>query len=167
MIDLIWHHLDLAIVGLIAALFGNFLSRRQQVSQLWWEKKADAYIRILTALSEVTEYHEAEYENITHEAEHSREWLEKLGTRWEAAEREIKTAERTGQFLISAEAHAALERRRKTRAAEMQGKDPDDPEAYVGAEYVAAANCLKELLIAARLDLRRVLGWRSIWSSQL
>jgi hypothetical protein len=44
--------LQAGFAGLVSALFVSFLSRRQSIQQQWWDKKAEAYIRILGALAE-------------------------------------------------------------------------------------------------------------------
>lgn len=153
----------LAFVAIVAALVTSFLSRRQQVSQLWWQRKADAYIEILSALSEMTAYYEAHYEKETHEADYSKKWMEQLGRRWEQAHRHIDRAVRIGDFLISVDAHAALKRMREAG----KGIDPGNFFGRVDADYAAALTCMRELRGAARADLQRGLGWRSLWSAQL
>jgi hypothetical protein len=57
----------------------------------------------------ITEYHDAFRDDlIAHEGDHS-EHLKELGERHDAGNREVRRAMRQGDFLISAEAHVALD----------------------------------------------------------
>ncbi len=147
--------------GLVSALFVSFLSRRQSIQQFWWEKKAEAYIRILAALADVVKYFEAAART------ESDEQLNQLDDPSERAHREVARAIEVGDFLISADAHAALRQMEKDLSEFRSSEYRNDWRSYIATEIGSAGKCIKALRVAARVDLQQGLRWRSIWSSQL
>ncbi|HEX7406996.1 MAG TPA: hypothetical protein VF515_05015, partial [Candidatus Binatia bacterium] len=67
------HYIDLGIVGVISSLFTSFLARRRFISERWWERKAEAYTRILDALVHMHRYYEALSDDYMGEAKLSEE----------------------------------------------------------------------------------------------
>ena len=155
--DWIRHYFELAVVGVVSSLFTSLLARKRFVSERWWDRKADAYTRILEALVEMHRYHEAYYEDLTHEAELSEERKAELTAAWKTAWREVDNAIRLGAFVISQEAHTALT---KLRAATW-GVHPNDFFGLVDAEYAATRACIEHIREIGRTDLQVGRGWLS------
>ncbi len=157
--DLIRHYFELGVVGVVSALFTTFLARKRFVSERWWDRKADAYTRILDSLVEMHRYHEAYYEDLTYEERLSEERKTELATAQKKAWREVDNAIRLGAFVISQEAHTALA---KLQTA-SRGVDPQNFFGIVDAEYAATSACIKQMREIGRTDLQVGARW-SLWS---
>lgn len=153
--DWIEHYFALAFVGVVSALFTTFLARKSFISERWWDRKADAYTRILEALVEMHRYEEAYYKDLTHEAVLSEERKAELTTTFKTAWREVDNAIRLGAFVISQEAHIALT---KWRTA-ARGVDPQDFFGIVDAEYAATSECITQMREIGRTDLQVDARW--------
>ena len=142
-----------AILAFIASLAAIYSSRfRRFAQERWWERKAEAYTRIIEALSDLVDYYRRMLDqeinpqrNISQEAK--REMLE----RSRQGHHEVTKAADIGAFLISPEAEAALQLFRKG-----PGKKPDPQDWYsiFDNEYSGAERCLKEIVECAKKDLR-------------
>jgi len=73
LVDWFTRYFSLAFVGVVSSLFTTFLARKSFISERWWDRKADAYTRILEALVEMDRYHEGYYDDLTSEAQLSDE----------------------------------------------------------------------------------------------
>lgn len=102
----------LAFVASLGAIYiGRF---RRFAQERWWERKADAYTRIIEALSDLVAYYRQMLDQelnprrgITDEEEQKRRKQSRKG------QQEVNKAADIGAFLISAEAEAALQLFRK------------------------------------------------------
>ncbi len=148
--DWIGHYFELAVVGVVSSLFTSLLARKRFVSERWWDRKADAYTRILDALVEMHRYHEAYYEGLTHRSELSEARKAELTAAWKTAWRDVDNAIRLGAFVISREAHSALT---KLRAA-TRDVHPNDFFGLVDAEYAATSACIEQMREIGRTDLQ-------------
>lgn len=131
-------------VSIYNARFMRFAKER------WWERKADAYTRIIEALSDLVYYYEEHYERELSHDGMSDEYKKTIDEHWRRGYAEIKRATAVGAFLISPAAASALENMWKER-----GKDVhiDDWFGMLESEYVAARECLKVVVAAAKHDL--------------
>jgi hypothetical protein len=154
-VDWIEHYFALAFVGVVSALFTSFLARKSFISERWWDRKADAYTRILEALVEMHRYYDAHYDDLTWEAPLSEERKAELTTASKTAWREVDNAIRLGEFVISQEAHTGLA---KLQTA-TRGVDPQDFFGIVDAEYAATSACIKQMREIGRADLRVNARW--------
>jgi hypothetical protein len=131
-------------VSIYNTRFKRFLMER------WWDRKAEAYIRIIEALSSLVHYYNEHYDA---ELEHkgipeSRQ--KDISEDWNRGYIELKRATAIGSFLISIEAEAALAKMWKERG---KGVHPDDWFRLLESDYVKAEECLKSIVIAAKADL--------------
>jgi hypothetical protein len=158
-VDLIRHFFELGFVGVVSSLFTTllttFLARKLFISERWWDRKADAYARILDALVEIERYHEAYWNDLAHQAELSDERKAELRKIWKTAWREVDNAIRLGAFVLSQEAHAALA---KLQVA-TRGVDPQDFFGTVDAEFAATTECIKQMREIGRTDLQVDVRW--------
>ena len=140
------------VASLIAAAVSIYNARfRRFALERWWERKAEAYTHIIEALVDMVSHYEQVYD-----AEFSRRELpddrkaeiDELGKR---GYREVARAAHIGAFIISRDAEASLKRFR-------EGPDEKRHQAdWFGgleASYIAAEQCLKELVECAKKDLR-------------
>ncbi len=153
--DWIEHYFELAVVGVVSSLFTTFLARRSFISERWWDRKADAYARILQALVEIERYHEAYWNDLAHQAELSDERKAELTKIWKTAWREVDNAIRLGAFVISEEAHTALAQLQTA----ARGVDPQNFFGIVDAEFAATSQCIKQMREIGRTDLQVEPRW--------
>jgi len=109
-----------AVAALIAAGVSIYNARFGRFSrQRWWERKADAYSKIIDALSNLVYYYEehmnAELEGRKAGGQRSKEFEQF----WHGGNIKIKTATATGAFLISKETETALQRMWKEKGKGM------------------------------------------------
>ncbi|MBT3320724.1 MAG: hypothetical protein HN392_00385 [Anaerolineae bacterium] len=128
------------------------LSLRQFRSQKWWEKKVDAYTRILNALHQLkkssNEHLEAEYRGRTVGEERAEE-LKELSKK---SREELKSAMDIGAFLLSDKAVKVLDEY------ESQIDNLDQIESWFEyIDYLNAINqkTLKKIIPIARKDLKQ------------
>ena len=142
-----------AILAFIASLAAIYSSRfRRFAKERWWERKAEAYTRIIEALSDLVDYYRQmldqemnPHRNISREAE--REMLE----RSKKGHHEVTKAADIGAFLISPEVEAALQLFRK---GPEKKPDPQDWYSIFDNEYSRAERCLKDIVECAKKDLQ-------------
>ena len=154
--DLIRRYLELAIVGVVSAVFTNVLARKRFISERWWDRKADAYARILEALVQMQRIHDAYWEESAHVASLSDERKMELSAAWKAAWPQVDNAIRLGAFVISQEAHAALS---KLQTA-TRDVDPANSFGIIDAELAATSVCIREVREIGRRDLQVDARWR-------
>jgi hypothetical protein len=139
------------IVGVATARFSVWLAIRRFQSERWWERKAEAYSRIIEALHDATECFSAwSHEDETGERiseDHKKELEEVYGR----ARRELRKAKGIGAYIISDEVTqvlATLEKRPR-----LDEKECAFFELY-DAEFEAYKKALADVRLLARKDLR-------------
>jgi hypothetical protein len=133
-------------VALYNARFRRFARERM------WERKAEAYSRLIEALSSLVYYYEEHAEAASGDESLSDAYKKELQAHWTKGYAEVKRATATGGFLISNDAAAALERMWRER---YKGVHPDDWVGVVEAHHKAARECLQALVAAAKRDLEQ------------
>ena len=131
----------LRVFSIYNARFGRFSRQR------WWERKVDAYTKIIDALANLVYYYEehmnAELEGRKAGGQRSKEF-ERF---WRDGNIKLKTTTATEAFLISKQAEAALYGMRKEKGKGVQYGDwCSEIESY----YNATSACLKSIVIAAK-----------------
>jgi len=151
-----WVTVSASLIAFIASLSAAAVSIynvrfRRFARERWWERQVEAYSRIIDALSGLVYYHEehldAEFQEDAFTAEH---WKE-INEHWKKGYAEVKRATAVGAFLISVDAETALQKMWKEGG---KGVDQNDWYGLKESHYVAARDCLRELVEAARKDLR-------------
>lgn len=139
------------IVGICTAVFSVRLALRRFHAERWWERKADAYSRIVEALYDAMEYCSARsHEEMTGE-QISEDRKKELSEGYDRAFRELKKATRVGAYIISdevAEALAALEKRPRLEPKECAWFEIFD------ADHEAYKETLAQVRTLAKEDLR-------------
>jgi len=119
--------------------------------QSWWDRKVVAYSQITEALSSLVYYYEVVYDAEVEHREISDQRQTEIAEHWKKGYAEIKKATATGAFLISAEAEAALQKMWKEKG---RGIHPFDWFERIESDYIAARDCLKGIVDAAKKDLK-------------
>lgn len=139
------------VVGVCTAVITVRLSLRRFHAERWWERKADAYSRIVEALHSAMEYWSARsHEDMTGD-QIGEEREKRLSEDYDRAARELSKATGVGAYIISKEVADSLERLQKRPR--LEPKDCAWFEIY-DAEYVAHKKALTEVRELAKRDLR-------------
>ena len=139
------------VIAAISSWITVQLSLRKFRAEQWWERKAEAYSKIIEALHNskaFSDQHlEAEYEARKLPEERSKE----LRLRAKAAHDEILKNIDVGSFLLSDEALSRLKQYQKE--VEQAGKYQMWWQ-YLEADWSATNECLKDLIEIAKRDLK-------------
>jgi hypothetical protein len=149
----------LGIVGLIAGLFALYRAKQEFISQRWWERKADAYTRIIEALWKILDYNNQIYEEVTDHRVISDERKKEILKQWQEGQREIKKITEIGAFLLSDETIVALKKLWKKSEPEP---DPDDWFSRYENDCIATEACIDTVIKSAKKDLQVIRGWNLI-----
>jgi hypothetical protein len=149
----------LGIVGFIAGLFALYRAKQEFISQRWWERKADAYTRIIEALWQMLDYYKQNYEEITNCSKISDERKKEILKQWEQGECEINKVTDIGTFLVSEETITAL---KKIWEKPQPEPDPNDWFRHLENDYIATKACIETVIKNAKKDLQVIRGWHII-----
>ena len=104
-------------VSIYNSRFGRFTSRR------WWERKVEAYSKIIGALSELVYYYEERYDAEVDGHNRTDDHKDEIEKQWRKGYAEVKRVTAIGAFLISPEAEAALRKMSKEKGKGAQSND--------------------------------------------
>lgn len=142
------------VIGLITSYFTVWLSLRKFRSEKLWEKKIEAYTRIINALYELKknlyermeEYYEELNENLTGKEKMVDDVLTK--GKFHLYDEELKKYRDIGTLIISAPAVKLINQYHKELST-----DEDDIEDRYNIDIRAAEKCLEAILLEAKTDL--------------
>jgi len=120
-------------------------------SEKWWERKTEAYVRIIEALSDLVYYYQQTYDAEFDARQLPKERQREIEAHWKKGYLEIRKATNVGAFLISPEAEKALEEYWERPKGNVH---PADWFGHLEIDCTSAEKCLKELVICAKKDLR-------------
>lgn len=120
-------------------------------SEKWWERKTEAYTKIIEALADLVYYYDQIYNAEVEGQNISDNRRKEIDEHWKGAHTEMKRATNVGAFLISTEAEQSLQR---FWAEPEQEIDPNNWFEQLSRDYAKAQTCLKELVLLAKKDLR-------------
>jgi hypothetical protein len=143
------------LTGILIAAISSWitvqLSLRRFRAEKWWERKADAYSKIIEALHNAKSFSD-HFLDVEIEGRKLPEEREKeLRSRAKAASDEILKTMDVGAFLLSDEALSRL--RQYQKDADAASNEPAWF-LYLEAEWAAADKCLKEIIDIAKKDLK-------------
>jgi hypothetical protein len=96
------------IVAIIVAVLTVQLSLRRFYREKWWERRLDAYTRVIEALHHMLRSMEAGYSEELKERHYEPEQRKRLSERAEAGWNEVRKAADMGELLLSAAALGSL-----------------------------------------------------------
>jgi hypothetical protein len=135
-----------SIANTLFSIYNNRFARER-----WWDRKSEAYTRIVSALSDLVDYYDQmvrfELGIIAMSDQHRKEITE----HWRSARKEVVKASYMGAFIVSAETEVALQRFRQ--ALNATDEIPDIVEAF-DQDYGNAKECLKQVIACAKKDLK-------------
>jgi hypothetical protein len=139
------------VIAAVSSWITVQLSLKRFRSERWWERKVQAYEKIIGALHDskafADKHLEAEYSGRKISEEKDKE----LRSRSKVAHEEIEKAIDTGSFLLSDEALSRLKQYQKDME---KASDTRSWFEYVDEDLAATGNCLKDLIQIAKRDLR-------------
>jgi class 3 adenylate cyclase len=144
----------LAVVGVIAGFFASYRAYRDFRRQRWWERRADAYTRLIEALSDLVSYYRAIAEADLVRADLSADRKAELDHQWSEASRLVDRAANSGAFLLSDQVAHALRDLEKT-----QSKHYESWFEHLDANYAAVREALRVAIAASKKDLAVGGGW--------
>ena len=126
------------------------LSVRQFQSQKWWERKVDAYTRIIEALQAMYRFSSEAFEAGIEGRELSAEYAAALSAGWRSGRDELKRAIGYGSLVISSEAYRALEELEDALGAARRELTWTE---HLDSEAAALGTCLGDIRTLAAKDL--------------
>lgn len=138
-------------LAIISALLTAKVALKSFRSQRWWERKADAYSRIVESLHDLMEYHSAMSDESMTGAERNEAQFAQLRGEYEKAYRDLRKVTGIGAYIISdevAQVLAALDARPRP-----QWKPAVPPWELYDAEFDAYKTALMQIRQLAKKDL--------------
>lgn len=149
--EIITHLLSSILVAVITALVTVKLSLRKFYTERWWEKKAEAYTKIIEALHRYKKYDEKKLAIEMEYPRNDNDELEKeLSKQWAESNAEIEKAADLGAFIVSKEVESIL-----TNFLNRKIGDPNYEPLFeiIEADLEKVKKCLSEVKSAAKKDL--------------
>ena len=139
------------LASIIAIVISGYNARFTRfTSERWWERKAEAYNRIIGSLSDLVYYYQQIYNAEFESTEFSEERKQELDDHWKKGYLEVRKATNVGAFMISPEAEEIL---KQFWEEPTENPHPDDWFSHLEINYATAELCLKRLVICAKKDL--------------
>lgn len=145
-------------IGAFVTLIGNYFFfpfQQKKIDQStidmrWWERKADAYTRIIEALYQLSDYYMLISSEYIGEIKISKERREELGQQFSLYLNEIRKVTYIGSFIISKEAETSLNKFLYRK------RDEEFPDLY--EEFFKSLNeakiCMQEIKECANKELK-------------
>ena len=138
-------------VAVVTALITVKLSIRKFRAEKWWERKADAYSRVVEALHKHKNYDEQKYEiEMKYTLKDDEKTRIELENQWAEANAELQRAADLGAFVISREAEEILSKFLNRRIGDPNDEPLSD---IIETDLVHVKKCLTAVKEVARKDL--------------
>ena len=140
------------LASIVAAIVSIYNARfKKYVQQQWWDRKIQAYERVIGALSSLVYYYEVKVKAEEENRELPESRKDEIGEHWASSFSEIKKATAIGSFLISEDAESALQ---KFWTSKVGDHHPNDWYSRYASDYISAKDCLKSFVEAAKKDVQ-------------
>jgi len=142
----------LAFVASIAASIIAWYNTRfhRFISEKWWERKAEAYTRIIEALTDIVDYYGQIERQELGETKLTPEKIQEIGDRWKQAHDEVTKVTNMGTFIISVEAERILQDFRK---ASKKNLNLENFFEGTQRDYENTKKCIEQLIQCGKKDL--------------
>jgi hypothetical protein len=141
------------VIAVISAWVTVQLSLRRFRTERWWERKVNAYERVITALYDAKASANQRQEAVIHNRELSEETQNGLSAKSMAARKETARAIEIGAFLLSNETLSRLQQYRQEEHSAYDVPIADWREA-IDNEWFAIHDALRDLILLAKKDLQ-------------
>ena len=139
------------LIAVITSVLTVRLSLKRFHAERWWERKAEAYSRIVESLHHLMEYSSAMSEESTHSVEFTEERRKDLVDNYRSAHRDLRKATGIGAYIISDEVAAVLSR---LEARPQLAWNDNPPWEIFDADLSAYKEALEQIRRLAKKDLR-------------
>jgi translation initiation factor 2 alpha subunit (eIF-2alpha) len=141
------------IVSVVSAYITTRLSIRNFYSQKWWEKKAEAYSRIMQSLVHLKYCYENWMADLVSEKQLSDNFKKELSKQYGEAKRSLEEATSSGAFIISDKAASYLEGLKdKWEKVPLWQTDEYD---HYAESLIAVGDCISKIRSCAKADLHK------------
>ena len=148
--DLIYKAISGAFIAVVSSFITVRLSLRKFRTEKWWERKAEAYAKVIEALYQSKRFTDRHLEEAYGERELSEEYKKELLQAAKVASAEIDRVANIGAFLLS---EKAMERIAKYKKDEKHATDTRDWHEHLDREWGAISSCLTDMVAIAKEDL--------------
>ena len=145
------------LAGIVGAFVTYLLTLARFQREKRWERKADAYDRLIVAMHELNRYFQREFERATRQDDPPKPSSKEV-KRVRAAHREIDRAIDLGAYLLSGEARVRL---MEFRSAMKKADATTHWVEYLDGSSFAVSTCLQSIIEIARRDMGSL--WSKIW----
>ncbi len=143
-----WTHLFTALLAsIITILLTASLSFRNAKRGIWWERKAEAYERVIAAIEQL-HFNANEHLEVQMGDSHASKFLEEEANKWRKSRRELRRTLNTATFLLDFEVMPVLNTYLSTKHSRSE-----DPVLTVERDLLASGECMHRLIQIARRDL--------------
>ena len=144
------------VIAAVSSWITVQLSLRRFRSERWWERKTEAYQRIIEALHDSKVCADRNFEETISGKEITESERKELNRRAKVAYEEIAKATDIGAFLLSSEAHVRLLQylSESVKAFQEAITGVVDFTHYLHADLAATNTCLEDLIQIAKRDLK-------------
>ena len=147
--------LKAVLPGIAISVFTSILTVRLAIRRFheekWWEKKQEMYSSLLETLHHMKNYVAEHYEGQLDSNYITDEKREELKKDWKMFSQKFAKLRDLASFHLSSEAVAVLERYEKKK---IEANKSDSLFDMIDGELAAVSECLEELKIAAKRDLK-------------
>jgi hypothetical protein len=141
-------------IAVVSAWVTVQLSLRRFRTERWWERKVEAYERVIAVLYDAKASANDRLEAVTHCRELSDETQQELSAQTRAAHKQIARAIELGAFLLSDEAQARLTRYLKEDSEAYDITAGEDWIEVLHKEWWAIHDALRDFIPLAKKDLQ-------------
>ena len=145
------------VVAIVAALFAVRISLHKFSSQKWWERREEAYAKIIGILSKIRVYLGNWEEHFLNIRKMNQDESKTLSKKMREEIEEIELVASEGAFRISDKSNEAL-----NQLVKSLNQYSDDPINAIEIQYEAVKKCLSIIKIEAEKDLRIKRRWYQI-----
>ena len=138
-------------IAVVTSVLTVRLSLRRFHAERWWERKAEAYSRIVESLHHLMEYCSAMSEESSHAAEFSAEHRKELSDSYKSAYRDLRKATGVGAYIISNEIAVILSNLEARPRLDWREEPPWE---VFDADFAAYKEALEQIRQLAKKDLK-------------
>jgi len=139
------------IIAIVASIVTVRLSIRRFHEEKWWEKKEEAYSNLIELFHHFKDYTSKHIDDVIEPEKFTEEERKSWGKDWKEFNRKYAKARDLASFHLSDLAVSILDNYDKKR---KEASKNEDVFQWMEDDYAAASECLEQLKMAAKNDLK-------------
>ena len=140
-----------AMIAILTAVITVKLAIRRFHEERWWGKKETSYTNLLEVIHHLKNYASQHYDRGFNPEGFSKEHMRKLEDEWRRTNREYAKLRDLASLHLSDDAMTVLER---YEIRKREARNEDDVFLWIEKDLEAATECLEQLKVAAKKDLK-------------